>query len=239
MLIIDRLYGELEFNEAEARMFRTPEFSRLRQVSLSAVPPWTLPVGVFASRAEHAAGVAHLSQHLCKKRPRLELTSNNIDLNITDTWRRIISVVKFSMAQRRIAKSVTLTPDERDKLERLWFHYGNYGPKTTRGNHSFIQGILENGLDHRPLITKRTPKSEIPTPECEAAVDRVLKREDTSKIGDDHAARRSLHLVLQTSIERPRTEHSPELKETLDDLNRRYKVRRESLSGEDETPDAA
>lgn len=68
---------------------------------------------------------------------------------------------------------------ERDQLERLWFYYGNYGPKTTPGNHSFIQRLLENGIDERPLYTKRTPKSEIPTPECEAAVDDVLRKEST------------------------------------------------------------
>lgn len=80
------------------------------------------------------------------------------------------------MAKRRKAVTVTLTPDQRDRLEHLWFYYGNYGPKTTPGNHSFIQGILEHGVDVRPLHTTRTPKSELPTQECERAVDQVLQR---------------------------------------------------------------
>src|SRR5215207_5328555 len=78
------------------------------------------------------------------------------------------------MAQRRKATPVALTDRQHDRLERLWFYYGNYGPQTTPGNHQFIQGLLEHELDLRPLQTKRTPKSERPTPECEAAVQAVL-----------------------------------------------------------------
>ena len=78
------------------------------------------------------------------------------------------------MAKRRKAEPVTLSDGQRDRLERLWFYYGNYGPKATPGNHQFIQGLLEHGLDLRPLQTKRTPKSELPTPECERAVDAIL-----------------------------------------------------------------
>jgi hypothetical protein len=78
------------------------------------------------------------------------------------------------MAKRRKVKSVTLTPEQRDRLERLWFYYGNYGPKTTPGNHSFIQRLLENGIDERSFYNKRTPKSEIPTPECVRAVEAIL-----------------------------------------------------------------
>jgi hypothetical protein len=78
------------------------------------------------------------------------------------------------MAKRRKAAPVTLTEGQRERLERLWFYYGNYGLRTTPCNHQFIQGLLEHGLDLRPLHTKRTPKSERPTPECEAAVEAVL-----------------------------------------------------------------
>jgi hypothetical protein len=78
------------------------------------------------------------------------------------------------MAKRREAALVTITPAQRERLQHLWFYFGNYGPKSTRGNHSFIQRILENGIDERPLYSKRTPKSEIPTAECEAAVEVVL-----------------------------------------------------------------
>jgi hypothetical protein len=78
------------------------------------------------------------------------------------------------MAKRRKAEPVTLSDGQRERLERLWFYYGNYGPETTPGNHQFIQGLLEHGLDLRPLRTKRTPKSELPTPECEQAVEAIL-----------------------------------------------------------------
>jgi hypothetical protein len=78
------------------------------------------------------------------------------------------------MANRRKATPVTLTRTQRERLERLWFYYGNYGPQTTPGNHQFIQSLLEHGLDLRPLQTQRTPKSERPTLECERAVQAVL-----------------------------------------------------------------
>jgi hypothetical protein len=42
------------------------------------------------------------------------------------------------------------------------------------GNHSFIQRLLENGYDERPLHNRSTPKSEIPKPECEQAVKAIL-----------------------------------------------------------------
>ncbi len=78
------------------------------------------------------------------------------------------------MAKRRQPAPVSLTDRQRERLERLWFVYGNYGPKTTPGNHQFIQGLLEHGLDLRPLQTKRTAKRDRPTEECEAAVEAIL-----------------------------------------------------------------
>src|SRR5215213_5208213 len=82
------------------------------------------------------------------------------------------------MAKRRQAAPVSLTDRQRERLERLWFVYGNYGPKTTRGNHQFIQGLLEHGLDLRPLQTKRTAKRDRPTEDCEAAVEAILSSDD-------------------------------------------------------------
>lgn len=78
------------------------------------------------------------------------------------------------MPKVRKPTPVTLNAAQRKRLERLWFYYGNYGPKTTYGNHQFIQGLLEHGVDHRSMFTKRTPKRDRPTPECEAAVEAAL-----------------------------------------------------------------
>ena len=69
-------------------------------------------------------------------------------------------------AKRREVKPVALTEESRSQLERLWFIYGNYGPRTTPGNHQFIQGFLERGQDERDFNKV--------TPECLAAVDAVL-----------------------------------------------------------------
>jgi hypothetical protein len=84
------------------------------------------------------------------------------------------------------ATPITLTEWQRDRLEHLWFVYGNHGPKTTPGNHQFIQRLLENGLDLRPLQTKRTAKREVPTAECVEAVEKVL----TSEEGEGEGAAR-------------------------------------------------
>jgi hypothetical protein len=142
------------------------------------------------------------------------------------------------MAKRRKAVEVTLTPKQRDRLERLWFYYGNYGPKSTPGNHGFIQGILEHGVDERPLRTRRTPKSEIPTPECERAVDEVLSSGVDPAAGNEGIHSGGLR-VVSSHVERPLPEVDPEMKEMLDDMNRRYRVMRERLGSDDDTPEAA
>ena len=123
------------------------------------------------------------------------------------------------MAKRRKATPVTLTAEQRERLERLWFYYGNYGPATTPGNHQFIQGLLEHGIDLRPLHTKRTPKSERPTEECERAVEAVLA---ASGDGTSEAeGRRSLlSLVPSPDGGRKAPTPDPELKDLLDDIRR-------------------
>jgi hypothetical protein len=123
------------------------------------------------------------------------------------------------MAKRRIATRVTLTDAQRERLERLWFVYGNYGPRTTPGNHQFIQGLLEHGLDLRPLHTRRTAKRERPTGECEAAVEAILASPDAV----DEGAARSFLLRLVPSPDVERREQAPdqELKRMLDEMRRR------------------
>jgi hypothetical protein len=120
------------------------------------------------------------------------------------------------MAKRRKVIPVTLIGEQRERLERLWFYFGNYGPKTTPGNHSFIQRLLENGIDERPLYTKRTPKSEIPTPECEAAVEAVLATQSGSGSGGERGGAGGLQLISNAE-ERPRPSPNPELKAVLDE----------------------
>ena len=63
-------------------------------------------------------------------------------------------------------KKVVLTEGQRERLENLWFVYGNHGPKATMENHGFIQGFLERDSDERDFYK--------PTEECLAAVDAVL-----------------------------------------------------------------
>jgi hypothetical protein len=142
------------------------------------------------------------------------------------------------MAKRRKVTPVTITPEQRDRLERLWFYYGNYGPKTTPANHSFIQRLLENGIDERSLHGKRTPKSEIPTPECERAVEAVLSMQSKPESPDERIRASGLRVVSKAEEYRPLTA-DPEMKSILDDMKRRYRVLHERLGSESDTPDAA
>lgn len=142
------------------------------------------------------------------------------------------------MSKRRKVTPVTLTPAQRQRLEHLWFYYGNYGPQTTPGNHNFIQRLIENGIDERPLHTRRTPKSEIPTAECVAAVEAILALDSTAQSGDEE--RKGSHLrVIRSTEERRRPEVDPEMKALLKDMERRSRVMRERVEETDETPDAA
>ena len=142
------------------------------------------------------------------------------------------------MAKRRKVTSVALTNEQRERLERLWFYFGNYGPKTTPGNHSFIQGFLEHGIDERSLNTRRTPKSEIPTPECEAAVDAILTMKSSLGPGGERDGSGRLRLISNAPECKP-AEADPEMKAILDDMKRRYRVMHERMESTDNTPDAA
>lgn len=142
------------------------------------------------------------------------------------------------MPKRRKVIPVSLTGEQRERLERLWFYFGNYGPKTTPGNHNFIQRLLENGVDERPLHTKRTPKSELPTPECEAAVESVLSTKLEATLGEERSHIGSLRLITNDQ-ERIRPDAQPEIKAVLDDMERRYCVVHTRLEGDGDTPEAA
>jgi hypothetical protein len=142
------------------------------------------------------------------------------------------------MTKRRKVKSVTLTAAERDRLERLWFYYGNYGPKTTPANHSFIQRLLENGIDERSLYNKRTPKSEIPTPECERAVEAILSMKSNLESPDERIRASGLRVVSNAEEHEPLTA-DPEVKTILNDMKRRYREMHARLENESDTSDAA
>lgn len=141
--------------------------------------------------------------------------------------------------QKREAIPVVLTPLQRKRLENLWFVYGNYGPKTTKGNHSFIQGLLERGEDERPCRTK----GYIPTEECEMAVDKILGRNDAEQLqqGQGEGSReqqqestRRLRLVATEQ-----TKHlpiDPEMKLIIEEMRERQK-KREMI--DTDKPDAA
>jgi hypothetical protein len=65
------------------------------------------------------------------------------------------------MRRKREIIKLKLSGEQLYELERLWFIFGNYGEKTTPGNHIFIQTLFEYEKDIRPLQTKKNS----PTPE--------------------------------------------------------------------------
>lgn len=142
------------------------------------------------------------------------------------------------MAKRRKVTPVALTAEQRERLEKLWFYFGNYGPKTTPGNHSFIQRLLENGIDERSLHSKRTPKSELPTHECEVAVEAVLAMRRGAGSGGERNGASSLRLI-SSSEERGRADGDPELKTVIEEMKRRSGILGVRLDGDDDTPAAA
>jgi hypothetical protein len=142
------------------------------------------------------------------------------------------------MAKRRKVTPVSLTAEQRERLEHLWFYFGNYGPKTTGGNHSFIQRLLENGIDERSTHTKRTPKSELPTHECEVAVEAVLAMQCGTGSGGERNGASSLRLI-SNSKERGRADGDPELKTVIEEMKRRSSILGVRLDGDDDTPAAA
>jgi len=60
--IYDRLYGKINFSEADLRLFQTPELTRLRSVSLAAMSFLTPQPGTCASKFEHSVGVGYLAR---------------------------------------------------------------------------------------------------------------------------------------------------------------------------------
>ncbi len=106
------------------------------------------------------------------------------------------------MPKREPVKAVELTDGQREALEHLWFVYGNYGPKHKMDNHYFVQGFLERDRDERGLYK--------PTPECVAAVDRVLggdldvSAERAGSFQDRHRRRREAQEAVEGKLARMR-----------------------------------
>lgn len=67
MIFYDFLYGPIELGPYELKLCQTESLSRLKDVSLSAIPPIFIVAGDFTSRLKHSVGVAHLAKILCTK----------------------------------------------------------------------------------------------------------------------------------------------------------------------------
>jgi hypothetical protein len=64
------------------------------------------------------------------------------------------------------------------KLSNLWFVYGNGGPKSTNGNHKFIQRLVEHterGTNWTEQEWKQNKNFYKPTKECLEAVTALVK----------------------------------------------------------------
>jgi uncharacterized protein (DUF3820 family) len=84
-------------------------------------------------------------------------------------------------------KMIQLTDEQRNKLNKLWFIYGNNGKKHSHSNHRFIQNILSRGEDDRKFYldginnmrekgySEDKIQADALTQECINAVDEILK----------------------------------------------------------------
>ncbi|MGI5828025.1 MAG: HD domain-containing protein [Patescibacteria group bacterium] len=76
MQYLDPLYGHLEITDKQYKLFQTKALTRVRDISLSAVPPLATPIGMIGSRFEHSVGVAHLSSLLTAQDQFKEMSTN-------------------------------------------------------------------------------------------------------------------------------------------------------------------
>ena len=79
MHYLDPLYGKLEMTDKDLKLFQTEALTRLRDISLSVVPPLATPSGMIASRFEHSVGVAYLARRL-SLRPEFQEQAVNLYL---------------------------------------------------------------------------------------------------------------------------------------------------------------
>lgn len=82
--------------------------------------------------------------------------------------------------------NIILTEEQRKKLNKLWFIYGNNGKKHSYSNHRFIQNILSRGEDDREFYlsgpdnmrkkgySEERIQSDALTQECIDEVDKIL-----------------------------------------------------------------
>ena len=133
------------------------------------------------------------------------------------------------MTKRKTATPVALNAAQRDRLESLWFVYGNHGPKETYGNHQFIQGFLERGEGAPPPVHRADPGARAP----DAGV-----RGRRGRRAPGRGAGGGLRLVKSLGA-RPQPQPDPELKAVLDDMKRRQPGRRVRIERGPDDIDAA
>jgi len=76
MQYLDPLYGRFEISDETLKLFQTKALTRIRDISLSAVPPLATPSGMIGSRFEHSVGVSYLAEKLIAKKEFAEIGKN-------------------------------------------------------------------------------------------------------------------------------------------------------------------
>lgn len=142
------------------------------------------------------------------------------------------------MAERRKVTPVELTEEQRSRLENLWFVFGNRGQKTSPANHNFIQRLLENGYDERPLYTKRTPAKDRPTEECQRAVDEILSQTVEPATTAARGKGRGTLRLVENNVQPVKFDASPDLKGMIEEMKLRERAKNLIDAGTD-PPEAA
>lgn len=76
MQYLDPLYGQFEISDEKLKLFQTEALTRIRDISLSAVPPLATASGMIGSRFEHSVGVGFLAEKLTEKKEFAEIGRN-------------------------------------------------------------------------------------------------------------------------------------------------------------------
>lgn len=80
----------------------------------------------------------------------------------------------MTYGDKKATSPIRISSEPRERSRAALVPFRQLRAESTPDNYSFIQRILENGIDERSLYAKRTPKPEIPTAECEATVEAIL-----------------------------------------------------------------
>ncbi|NMB57235.1 HD domain-containing protein [Candidatus Beckwithbacteria bacterium] len=138
MQYLDPLYGQLEIDEREWQLFQTQALTRIRDISLSAVPPVATASGMVGSRFEHSVGVAYLAKILTMQNDFKHLAA---DLYLASLFHDIGSP-PFSHITEKFMEEITGESHEVFASQMLYAEDSQKAIKNYGGNLDHIYKLI-------------------------------------------------------------------------------------------------